>query len=95
MTVAAAAELAAARKEAKYFELSTTHHFVPLAFESLGPIGTKASNFLKEHGRHLTLATNNPMETAYQFQHLSVALQCFNAECVLGCFGGKQDNFDL
>ena len=47
MTVAAAAQLAATRKEAKYVELSTKHHFVPLAFESLGPIGSKATNFLK------------------------------------------------
>ena len=45
MIVAAAAELAATRKEAKYVELSTTHLFVPLAFESLGPIGSKATNF--------------------------------------------------
>ena len=48
MTTAAATELAATRKEAKYFELSTTHHFVPLAFESLGSIGSKATNFLKD-----------------------------------------------
>ena len=47
MTVAAAAELAATRKEAKYVELSTKHHFVPLAFKSLGPIGSKATKFLK------------------------------------------------
>ena len=51
-------------------------------------------NFLKELGRHLTLATDNPMETSYLFQRLSVALQCFNAVCVLGCLGGKEDNVD-
>ena len=47
MIVAAAAQLAAFRKETKYVELSTTHHFVPLAFESLGPIGSKATIFCK------------------------------------------------
>ena len=45
MTAAAAAELAATREEAKYVELSTKHHFVPLALESLDPIGFKVTNF--------------------------------------------------
>ena len=94
MTAAAAAQLAATRKETKYVDLSTTHHFVPLAFESMGPIGSKATIFLKELGRRLTLAMDNPLETAHLFQRLSVALQCFNAVCVLGCFGGKQDDVD-
>ena len=40
MTAATAAGLAATKKKAKYVEFSTTHHFVPLAFESLGPIGS-------------------------------------------------------
>ena len=94
MTAAAAAQLAATRKETKYVNLSKTHHFVPLAFESMGPIGSKAIIFLKELGRRLTLATDNPLETAHLFQRLSVALQRFNAVCVLGCFGGKQDDVD-
>ena len=94
MTAAAAAQLAATRKETKYVELSTTHHFVPLAFESLDPIGSKATIFLKELGRRLTLATDNPLETEHLFQRLSVALQRFNAVRVLGCFGGKQDDVD-
>ena len=87
-------ELATTRKEAKYVKLSTTHHFVPLAFESLGPIGSKASNFLKERGRRLTLATKNPLETAYLFQRLPVAMQHFNAVCVLGCFDGNHNDVD-
>ena len=94
MTAAAAAQLAATRKETKYVNLSKTHHFVPLAFESMGPIGSKTIIFLKELGRRLTLATDNPLETAHLFQRLSVALQRFNAVCVLGCFGGKQDDVD-
>ena len=59
---AAAAELAATRLEAKYVELSTTHHFIPLVFELLGPIGTKAMNFQKELGRRLTLAKDTLWE---------------------------------
>ena len=50
--------------------------------------------FLKALGLSLTLATDNPMETAYLFQRLSVALRRFNAECILGCFCGKQNDVD-
>ena len=60
MSAAAAAEFTATRKKAKYVEHSTKHHFVPLTFESLDSIGSKATNFLKELGRCLTLATDNP-----------------------------------
>ena len=88
ITAAAAAELAATGKEAKYVELSTTRRLVPLAFESLGLIGSKATNFFKELCHCLTLATDYSLETAYLFQRLSVALQRFNAVCVLGCFSG-------
>ena len=42
---AAAAELAAIRKKDNYVELSTTHHFVSLAFESLDIIDSKDANF--------------------------------------------------
>ena len=69
-TASAAAELVATRKEAKYVEFSTTYHFVPPALESLGSIDSKATNFLKELGCRLTLATANPLETAYLFQRL-------------------------
>jgi hypothetical protein len=37
----AAAEAAADRKELKYQSLASTHHFIPLAFETLGPINSK------------------------------------------------------
>ena len=91
---AATAELAITRKEAKYVKLSTTNHSVPLAFKSMGPIGSKAMNFLKELDRRLTPATDSSLQIACLFQHLSVALQRFNAMCILGCFGGKQEEVD-
>ena len=78
MTAAAAAKLGATRKEAKYFELSTTQHFISLASESLSPTGSKATNFLKNLGRRLTLAMDNLLEAAYLFHRLSVPLQRFN-----------------
>jgi hypothetical protein len=92
VTAAAAAESAASRKETKYATLSTTRIFIPIALESLGPIGSKATSFLKELGRRLSVSTDNPMETAYLFQRVSVAVQRFNAVCVLGCFSSQQDD---
>ena len=35
------------QKRSQTRRLSMTHHFVPLALESLGPIGSKATNFFK------------------------------------------------
>jgi hypothetical protein len=87
VSACSAAELAAARKEEKYAALSAEHLFVPLAFESLGPIGAKATSFLRELGRRLTSVTDDTRETAFLFQRLSVCLQRFNAVCFRGCFG--------
>jgi hypothetical protein len=55
VTAGSAAELAASRKEDKYTELSTTHNLVPLAFETMGPMCSKALVFLGELGRRLTV----------------------------------------
>jgi hypothetical protein len=68
VTAGSAAELAASRKEDKYTELSTTHNFVPLAFETMGPMCSKALVFLGELGRRLTIATDDPRETMFLFQ---------------------------
>jgi hypothetical protein len=42
---AAAAEGAANRKEIKYQVLASSHSFIPLAFETLGPINAKGITF--------------------------------------------------
>ena len=60
MTAAAAAQLAATRKETKYVNLSTTHDFVPLAFESMGPIGSKAIIFFKRTRSSLNTRNGQP-----------------------------------
>ena len=85
-TSGSAAEMAAARKEDKYVEMSATHTFVPIAVETLGPICSKALMFLRELGRRLTLATGDSRESMFLFQRLSVAIQRFNAVCVAGTF---------
>ena len=80
-----AAELAASRKEVKYQNL-TEHVFVPIAIESLGPLGSKATSFLSELGRRITAATSDVKETSYSYQRIFVSLQRFNAICIYNTF---------
>src|SRR6218665_2145451 len=82
----AAAELAANRKISKYSELTTSYHFVPIAFETMGPINSSWVALIKELGRRMTLITGDIKETSYLFQRLSVALQRFNAVALRGSF---------
>jgi hypothetical protein len=76
-----AAESASSRKEMKYSELARSHLFVPLAFETMGPICLKGRAFLQELGQRLTTVTGDVGETLHLFQRLSVAIQRFN--CIL------------
>jgi hypothetical protein len=82
----AAAEQAANRKNAKYSQLMSTHLFVPVAFETMGPINTTGMDFIKELGKRITLTTGDLKETSYLFQRLSVAIQRFNAIAFRGSF---------
>ena len=85
-TAGAAAEGAASRKELKYQSLASTHSFIPLAFETLGPINAKAISFLNELGHRLSNLTGEPRETAFLFQRISIAVQRFNSICFHGSF---------
>jgi hypothetical protein len=50
------AQGAAKRKELKYQSFTTTHIFIPLAFETLGPFNLKAFSFLISSAVALQLA---------------------------------------
>ena len=63
----AAAEGAASRKEAKYQALATMHSFIPIAFETLGPINAKGLSFFKELGHRLSARSGEPRETHFLF----------------------------
>ena len=52
-----AADGAASRKESKYQALATTHSFIPLAFETLGPINAKGLSFFNELGGSQTFSS--------------------------------------
>ena len=81
-----AAEQAASRKEAKYASLSTTYCFVPLAFETLGPIHDKSLEFLSQLGQRLSVVSGDKRERSFLLQRLSMAIQRFNYVCFKGSF---------
>ena len=83
---AGAAAEAAGRKEVKYVQITNTHHFVPLAFETLGPINSKGTAFLSELGRRISTCTGDARESAFLFQRLSVTIQRFNRIAFEGSF---------
>src|SRR5688572_8747297 len=74
-----AAELAEARKNAKYSQLMQSYLFVPLAFETMEPINAKGLAFLADLGSPLSQVSGDPRETSYFFQRLSVVIKRFNA----------------
>ena len=74
-----AADGAASRKEIKYVALDYSYTFIPLAIETYGPINNKGIKFLQELGRHLITISDDPRESAFLLQRISVTLQRFNA----------------
>ena len=80
------AEGAANRKELKYQALSKTHTFIPLAFETFGPINSKGVVFLNQLGHRLAASTGDTRETSFLFQRLSLTIQRSNAVCFNGSF---------
>jgi hypothetical protein len=86
VSAGSAAELAASRKESKYVDLSQHYEFVPVAIETHGSFSASALSFLKELGRRLTVETSDIRETSFLFQRISIALQQFNAVCLMNTF---------
>ena len=74
-----AAEGAASRKERKYAALDHSYTFIPLGFETYEPINDKGTKFLQELGRRLRTISDDPRESAFLLQHISITLQRFNA----------------
>ena len=91
ISAGSAAELAAVRKQAKFADLAQRYEFVPIAVESRGTYSATATAFLADLGRRLSAATSDAKETAHLFQCLSIAIQRFNAVCVIDSFGIMSD----
>jgi len=88
----AAAEHAAALKERKYSALSSTHHFVPVTVETLGPWNPEGLQFIRELGRRIGLVTEDPRETAFLLQKISVAVQMGNAASFVGSLPSNHED---
>lgn len=73
------AEQAAIRKQAKYSALSNAYSFLPLAFETLGPMNEEAFLFFGCLGRRLSGISGDNRESSFLFQRLSIAIQRFNS----------------
>ena len=88
-----AAEAAAKKKEDKYVVISSSYHFFPLAFETFGPINQVGSDFLSALGHRLSLISDDPRESSFLFQRLSICIQRFNSVCLCNSFGNLPAQF--
>mgnify|MGYP003460175003 CR=1 FL=1 len=85
----AASDRAAALKVNKYASLEPTHHahiFSPIAIETSGAWNDQAVDIVQEIGKRITAVTEDPLETMYLFQHISMAIQRGNAIAFLSTF---------
>jgi len=73
-------------KIAKYGELENTHIFFPVAIETAGAWNHLANELVQEIGRRITAVTEEPRESMFLFQRLSIALQRRNAVAFRGTF---------
>src|SRR6218665_407927 len=93
-TAGAAAEIADVRKTKTYQDLLKTHHFIPVAMETLGPINEIGITFVADIGRLLTQATDEVRETSFIFPRLSVTIQRFNAVAFAGTLTATLPEFE-
>ena len=80
----AVAEVEADRKRRKYSCISGTHHFIPVAVETLGPICSEGASFLSEIAEKISRTTGEQREKSFLFQRISVAIQRGNAAAFHG-----------
>jgi len=71
----AAAQKTAQNKIDKYSKLARTYIFYPFAIETAGTWHEMATELTQEIGRRITTITEDPWETTFLFQRLSMALQ--------------------
>ena len=65
--VGSAAKAAAERKTAKYSALSSSHIFILVAVETLGPINDAGDSFFTQIGKLLSSKSDDPRETFFLF----------------------------
>src|SRR5215469_5856993 len=70
-----AAERAVDNKIAKYNDLISTYDFIPVAFETLGPLCDASARFLCSLGRKLASVTGDVRQSSFLFQILRMTIQ--------------------
>ena len=83
----AAADSAA--ETTKYTDLAKMHHFQPIAIETGGAWDELALEFITELGRKISGVTQEPCETQFLFQRLSISLQRGNAVAFMNTFSSE------
>ena len=89
-----AAESAAIKKDSKYRDLATTHIFMPIACETMGPLSARALSFLVDLGRRISVVSGDRREGSFLLQRISIAVQRFNGICFRGSFCAPPDSED-
>jgi len=56
----------------KYATLSKEFQFIPIAIETLGPVGEEATRFLQELGRRIEALARDSRSLSFLWQRLSV-----------------------
>ena len=74
----------------KYASIMTTHDFLPIAFETLGPLNNAAVAFVSALGKRLTAATGDVREGSFLFQRLSMAIQRYSSVALHDSFGSVE-----
>ena len=72
------------KKHSKYAHLESTHHFVPVAVETLGALSPEASSLLKEIACRISLVHGEERAHEFLLQRVTMAVQRGNATSVLG-----------
>ena len=78
-----AADEAESRKQSKYAELLDNFLFQPVAFETLGGVGSSSRKFIAALGKRVAAATSDSNATKFLRQRLALAVQVGNAAAVL------------
>ena len=89
MRATAAADRATENKTTKFTDLAKTHHFVPIAIGTDGAWNELALEFITELGRRISGFTQEPRETQFLFQRLSISLQRGNAIAFKNTFSSE------
>ena len=79
-----AAKEAEERKVTKYRSIVACHTFIPVAVETLGPMGPEAKAFFIDLGQRLRQHTGEPRSTSYLIQRVSMVIQKGNAVAMMG-----------